>query len=78
MAKKKWSPMIAFLFERLFAVPKKIRFPPASEERFCRGCRAKRESAITYEFSALGGCAEKRMSFCLSARHTYGSFDGVS
>jgi hypothetical protein len=38
--------------------PKNVRFTPPPEGRFCRGWRAKRQSAITDEFSALGACAE--------------------
>jgi hypothetical protein len=48
---------------------KNVRFTSPPEERFCRGCRTQRESAITYEFAALGACAEKRMSFRVSPRH---------
>jgi hypothetical protein len=49
---------------------KNVRFTPPPEGRFCRGWRTKRESAITYEFSARGACAEKRMSFrCRSRWH---------
>ena len=55
---------------------KSVRFTPHSEGRFCRGWRTKRESAKTYEFSELGVCAEKRMSFCVSPS-TYRSFCGV-
>jgi hypothetical protein len=47
-------------------LPEIVRFTPHSEGRFCRGWRTKRESAKTYEFSELGVCAEKRMSFCVS------------
>jgi hypothetical protein len=47
------------------------------EETFLIGRRAGHDSAITYEFSARGACAEKRVSFRCHGG-TYRSFDGMS
>jgi hypothetical protein len=54
-----------------------VRFTPHSEEIWLVGRRAWHDSAITYEFSALGACAEKRMSFCVSPG-TYRWFFGCT
>jgi hypothetical protein len=43
--------------------PKNVGFTPQSEETLLIGRRAVRHSAITYEFSVRGACAEKRTSF---------------
>ena len=42
---------------------KNVRFTLQFEETFLIGHRAGRDSAKTYEFSARGACAEKRMTF---------------
>jgi len=49
---------------------------PHSEETFPIGRRAGCDSAITYEFSALGVCDEKRMSLRACHGSTYRWFFG--